>query len=436
MQHTARDAALEAIVRCRRDDAWSGASIDNVINKYGLDRRDAALAAKLSLGVLQNSSLCDFYIDSYCKSNLEPKLRDILRMGVYQLLFLDRIPARAAVDEAVKLCKRQGLAKASGLANAVLRKISDNIDALPEIPGKGAGEYLTVKYSHPLWIADYVVRAHGYDFAEQFLAANNSEPGLDIQVNRLRCSVEDYASMLHEKGLEYKLEEPEGGLSLSGGSATSLPGFDEGLFYVQDRAARMAVEIAGAKPGMRVLDCCSSPGGKSFAAAIAMNNVGSILSCDIHEKKLRLVKSGAERLGINIISTAAMDARSFNESMAGAFDLVIADVPCSGMGVIAKKPEIRNKAWEDIKGLPAIQRDMIQNVSRYVAPGGTLLYSTCTVIKEENEDVVTAFLEHNSNFVPEAFELCGVSAGNGMYTFWPNVDGTDGFFAAKLRKIK
>ena len=173
MQYTARDAALEAIVRCRRDEAWSGASVDKVITKYGLDRRDASLAAKLCLGVLQNSSLCDFYIDYYCKSKLEPKLRDVLRMGVYQLLFLDRIPARAAVDEAVKLCKRQGLAKASGLANAVLRKISDNITALPKIPGEGTAEYLSVKYSHPVWLAEYVSKLKDYDFAEQFLSANN-----------------------------------------------------------------------------------------------------------------------------------------------------------------------------------------------------------------------------------------------------------------------
>ena len=157
MKLGARDAALEAIVRCRRDEAWSGASIDNVINKYGLERRDAALAAKLSLGVLQNTSLCDFYINHYCNSKLEPKLRDILRMAVYQLMFLDRIPARAAVDEAVNLCKKQGLQKASGLANAVLRKVSDNISNLPPIPGEGSGEDLSVKYSHPQWIADYVL---------------------------------------------------------------------------------------------------------------------------------------------------------------------------------------------------------------------------------------------------------------------------------------
>ena len=435
MQNSAREAALEALMRCRRDEAWSGASIDNVINKYSLDRRDAALAARISLGVLQNTVLCDFYIDYYCKSKLEPKLRDILRMGVYQLLFLDRIPARAAVNESVALCKKQGLAKAAGLVNAVLRKVADNIDALPEIPHSGTAAHLAIKYSHPEWMAEYLISSKGYDFAEAFLAENNSESGLDIQVNLLKISPEDYSVLLEQKGIEYDSVAPEGCLVLKGGSATALPGFEEGLFYVQDRAARIAAEIAGAKPGMKVLDCCSSPGGKSFASAIAMENEGSILSCDIHEKKLRLVRGGAERLGIDIISAEAMDARTYRGNMEKAFDLVIADVPCSGLGVIGKKPEIRNKSREDLKGLPAIQRDILENVSRYVAPGGTLLYSTCTVLKEENEDVVSAFLEQNRNFVLEPFSICGIDAQNGMHTFWPNVDGTDGFFAAKLRKI-
>ena len=241
--------------------------------------------------------------------------------------------------------------------------------------------------------------------------------------------------MLDAQAITYRKEQPDGCLVLGGGSALNLPGFNDGLFYVQDKAARMALEIAGASAGMRVLDSCSCPGGKSFAAAIAMENQGSILSCDIHEKKLRLVDSGAQRLGIEIINTKAMDARNFDESMVAAFDLVIADVPCSGIGVIAKKPEIRNKDWDSIKGLPAIQRDIINNVSRYVAPNGVLLYSTCTVIKEENEDIVLAFLEEHKDFKLEGFELCGIKAESGMHTFWPNVDGTDGFFAAKLRKI-
>lgn len=319
--------------------------------------------------------------------------------------------------------------------NAVLRRIADNINSLPPIPGEGTAGYLSIKYSHPEWLVQYIIDRKGYDFAKAFLHCCNSPAPLSIQVNTLKVSAADYVRALARAELEYeRCDAPEGCITLPGGSATELPGFDEGLFYVQDRAARMAVEIAAPKAGMRVLDACSCPGGKSFAAAIAMENCGSILSCDIHEKKLRLVRDGAQRLGIDIIETAAMDARAFRAELAESFDIVIADVPCSGFGVIAKKPEIRSKTPESIAELPKIQGEILDNVSKYVCPGGVLLYSTCTVTAEENENTVKAFLERNGEYTAEPFEVCGVSAPEGMYTFWPNVDGTDGFFAAKLRK--
>lgn len=432
---TSREAALAALERCRRDKAWSNASIDNVIKKYELDRRDAALASRLCLGVLQNCTLCDFYIDSLCGAKLEPKVRDILRMGVYQLLFLDRIPASAAVNESVRLCKKAGFARASGLVNAVLRRAASG--GLPEIPGKGGAEYLSIKYSHPLWLTKRLIASHGYDFAESFLAADNTPPKLCIQVNTLRIGVQDYARALARNETVYvSLETPHGCIELPGGNVTELPGFEEGLFYVQDRAARTAVEIASPEPGMRVLDACAAPGGKSFAAAIAMKNEGSILSCDIHEKKLSLIRSGAERLGIDIIETEAADAKAFNESLAEKFDVVIADVPCSGIGVIRKKPEIRDKSEEEIAALPAIQAEILRNLSRYVRPGGTLLYSTCTVLREENEAAVQGFLSENEDYELIPFETGGIKSADGMYTFWPNVDGTDGFFAAKIRRKK
>lgn len=428
----ARYAALVCLERFRRDGTWSGAGIDSIIKKYRLERRDAALTARLCLGVLQNSSLCDYYIDCYSSAKLEPKLRDILRLGTYQLLFMDKIPDRAAVSESVALCKSVGYARAAGLANAVLRRIAENKTKLPEIPGKGSPEYLSIKYSHPLWLAEYLVDKKGYEFAEAFMEANNRPGKLTLQVNRLRVDSGDYIRALDRAEITHR-EFPElpGCIELPGGSATELPGFEEGLFYVQDRAARLAVEIAGPQPGMRVLDACSCPGGKSFAAAIAMENRGSILARDIHEKKLNLVVQGAKRLGIDIISTACGDAREPEEKLRGSFDLVIADVPCSGFGVIGKKPEIRYKDRESLKGLPGIQRDIISNLSNFVKPGGVLLYSTCTVFEEENEQVVEEFLKKHEDFRLVPFSVDSREC-KGMYTFWPNVDGTDGFFAAKL----
>ena len=427
----ARAAALEALMRCRRDRAWSGDVLDGILKRAELDRRDAALASRLCLGVLQNDRLCDFYIDSFCHTKLEPPVRDILRLGVYQLLFLDRVPARAAVSETVELCRTRGYARASGLVNAVLRRIAD-AESLPEIPGEGTAAYLAIRYSHPEWLCEYLIKETGYAFAEAFLKKNNEPPKLFIQVNTLKVSTADYIRALQRADIPFEAMEPEGCIALEGGLATELPGFEEGLFYVQDRAARLAVEIAAPTPGMRVLDACACPGGKSFAAAIRMENRGSILSCDIHEKKLRVLKGGAERLGIGIIETSPMDGRIFDEALENSFDLVIADVPCSGLGVIAKKPEIRTKKPEELQGLPAIQSAILDNLSRYVKPGGTLLYSTCTILKEENEAVVLRFLETHDNYRAEAFRCCGVESDSGMYTFWPQVDGTDGFFAARL----
>ncbi len=434
-QPNARQAALETLIRCRRDGSWSGAAIDACVKKYDLDRRDAALASKLCLGVLQNTALCDYYIGCFCSSKLEPVVRDILRLGIYQLLFLDRIPARAAVNETAALCRTKGLTRAVGLVNAVLRRISEEKNHLPEIPGEGTADYLSIKYSHPLWLCTYLVERKGYPFSEAFLKANNEVSPLCLQVNTLKVDTGDYVRALERAEMPCRVLTPEGCLVLDGGLASALPGYEEGLFYVQDRAARLAVEIAAPESGMRVLDACACPGGKSFAAAIRMKDEGSILSCDIHAKKLRVLEEGAARLGLKSIHTKAMDARIFDPHFEQAFDLVIADVPCSGLGVIAKKPEIREKNPGSLRELPDIQSAILENLSRYVKPGGILLYATCTVLSEENEGVIRAFLNGHSAYRAEGFTLCGIESRDGMYTFWPNIDGTDGFFAAKLRRI-
>lgn len=431
----ARLAALEALTRCRRDGAWSGASTDSAAKKYGLDRRDAAFASRLCLSVLENSELCDFYIAHFCRTKLEPTVRDVLRLGVCQLLFFDRVPARAAVDESVALCQSAGCPRASGLVNAVLRRIADSRNALPEIPGEGTAAYLSVRYSHPLWLAELLCERKGYTFTEEFFAANNRPAPLTIQVNTLKITAQDYIRALQRAEIAFEADpDLPGCLTLQNVAAQELPGFEEGLFYVQDRAARLSVEIAAPEPGMRVLDACASPGGKSFAAALRMENRGEILACDIHEKKLRLVAEGAERLGISVLSTRALDARQYDAELTESFDLVIADVPCSGLGVIRKKPEIRVKKREELAKLPQIQMDIAENLANYVKKDGVLLYSTCTVLEEGNENVVRAFLERHSDFVPEDFSVGDLQSENGMFTFWPNTTDTDGFFAAKLRK--
>ena len=429
----AREAAVFALERTRRDGAWTSALSDAMKTKYDLDSRSLSLAVSISLGVLQNTALLDYYIDLNSKSasKIEPKVRDIMRSGAYQLIFMDKIPASAAVNESVALCKKLGYSRASGFVNAVLRKISLNREAALNIGNRGTPEYLSVRYSHPLWLCEYMVKHHGYEFAECFFTEDNREPQTTVQVNSLKTTAPELLAKLSESGVDAKPHPWLENCLIVKGNVTTFNGFDEGLFYVQDPAARSAVTIAELKPGMQVLDACAAPGGKSFAAAIDMQNRGSILSCDLHEKKLSLINHGAQRLGIEIITTQARDARS---PMDDKFDAIIADVPCSGYGVIRKKPDIRFKPETDRLSLPDIQYAILDNLSDALKPDGTLIYSTCTVFREENEDVVNRFLAGHPDFETVRFTLPTGNAADGMYTFWPHIDGTDGFFVCKLRR--
>ncbi len=404
----ARQAACYVLGRCRHFEAWSGQTLQSAIGKFKLDERDAALCTALCRAVLRNADYCDFIIGSYCSQNikrLQPQVLDILRLGTVQLLYMDKIPVSAAVNEAVEQCRRLN-PKAAGLVNAVLRRIAENREKLPEVPGQGSAAYLATLTSHPLWLCERLITLKGYDFALSFLSANNAEPPVTVTVNALRV------------GGQARSETLQGG-----GAVAKRKGFAEGEFFVQDAAAARCVFHAEPKPGMRVLDGCAAPGGKSFLAAILMENRGEILSCDLHAKKLSLIEDSAARLGIIIIRTAPMDAAKPPEALYGGFDLVFADVPCSGLGVIRRKPEIRYKNPEELSSLPAKQLEILKGLSRCVRKGGTLHYSTCTILPEENEDLIAAFLREHSDFTKEDDK-----------TFWPNVDGTDGFYICRLKR--
>lgn len=432
----AREAAVFALERTRRDGAWSSALSDAMKTKYDLDSRSLSLAVSISLGVLQSTALLDYYIDLNSKSvsKIEPKVRDIMRSGAYQLIFMDKIPASAAVNESVSLCKKLGYSRASGFCNAVLRKIASCADKLPEPPGKGTAKYLSVKYSHPQQLAQYIIDRRGYDAAEAFLAADNTIPDTCLQVNTLKITPDELMARLLAESIPCSMHPWLPNCIVTAGSVSSMPGFGEGLFYVQDPAAKCAVLAAALEPGMYVLDSCAAPGGKSFAAAIAMRNEGSIDSCDLHDKKIRLISEGAQRLGLSCINAFSHDAR---EQFYRQYDVIIADVPCSGYGVIRKKPEIRYKPLEDSASMPAIQAAILENLSQYVKPGGVIVYSTCTVLERENEDVVKAFLRAHAEFSAEGFTLPnGETAADGYITFWPDIHGTDGFFVSKLRRNK
>ncbi len=409
-----RKTALEALERFRRDSAWSRQVMVGLGEKNRLDSRDRALAARLFYGVLQNMALCDFYIGCYARGRLEPKVRDILRLGTYQMLFMDKIPPRAAVDEAVSLCRSMGYARAAGLVNAVLRRIGENKDHLPPIPGKGTAAYLSVRYSHPRWLVEELVALRGYEGAEAVLAADNAEPPVYVQVNACRTRLEELSAMLD-------LAETPAGLVLNrAGDFTATDAFQKGLFYVQDPAAHAVVDAAELRPGMKVLDACAAPGGKSFAAAIAMGNTGSVMARDILAKKLALVAEGAERMGLSCIQCEPGDARDID---GGDYDAVFADLPCSGLGVVRKKPDIRYRDPKELDALPELQLELLDHIATAVRPGGRLIYSTCTWRDRENGAVAEAFLQRHPQFT-KTLER----------TFWPDRDGTDGFYLCRMER--
>ena len=435
---TGREAALQVLSACRRLDAWSDGSLKAAVK--GLDRREAAFAARLTYSVLQNRALLDFYLGQYCTQSfdkLEPFIRDVLRIGAAQILMMDRVPDSAAVSEAVEMLKRHKRQRAAGFINAVLRKVSQNKNDLPPIPSKNEKEYLALKYSHPQWLVERLLEILGREQAEEFLRLDNGAVPMTIQRNPLRCEAEDLVRELTESGATMT---PHRWLAdcwevTGAGDIEQLEVFQKGWFQVQDAAAKAAALAGGAKSGDRVLDVCAAPGGKSFACAMAMDNRGEIISCDIHSHKLQLIERSAQRLGITCVQTMLADGRENREEWNGQFDLVVCDVPCSGLGIIRKKPDIRYKDPKALSGLPKVQRAILENASRYVKSGGTILYATCTILPEENEAVVEDFLATHSEFHKKPFRLAaGQEETDGSLTLWPQCHGTDGFYLCKMEK--
>lgn len=435
-----RKAALRVLISCRTNGAWADAALNAQIRRDGLSGPDAALCSRIVYGVLQNQLLLDYYIGAYCSQrpeHLQPPLLDILRVGAYQILFLDKVPDSAAVNESVELAKLFKRGQAAGLVNAVLRKISRNKHTLPEIPSRSPEQELSIRYSHPRWLVKRLLPLLGREETEQFLKMNNGVAPITVQVNPLKTTMEQLMSELTEQGVTARPHAwvPDC-LELSGtGDLSALPAFRAGKFLVQDPAARLVSLIAGVKPGQRVLDVCAAPGGKSFSAAFAMGNTGSITACDLHENKLKRVRESGERLGVTCVETAAADGRVFRPEWENAFDTVLVDAPCSGLGIIRKKPDTRYKKMDELFALPVIQNAILENAARYVAPGGTLVYSTCTILPEENEQVTDAFLAEHPAFVREPFDLPEpVGRTDGELTLWPQRHGTDGFYICRMTR--
>lgn len=427
MQANARALAAQILGRCTGEDRYSNLALDTVIRRNPMEAADRALLTALVYGVIERQLTLDYIISVLAKRPIDeiaPQVQVLLRLGLYQLSYMNRIPTHAAVNETVSLAPK----RVKGFVNAVLRSYL-RMNKTVELPSKESDpvRYLSVRYSFCEEICARFLDTFGEARAEELLASFAKHPPLTIRVNTLKIDREALLARLAEAGYE-AIPTPmsQTGIRILGNAPVrELPGFAEGWFFVQDEASQLCVEAVDAKEGMNVLDLCACPGSKSFGIALTMKDRGAIYSCDLHENKLSLVRDGAERLGITAVQTRAGDARALREEWVDFADRVLCDVPCSGFGVFAKKPELRYKDPARSDALPEIQQTILATACQYVRRGGKLIYSTCTLLPEENEGNVERFLTSHKDF--ELLE---------MRTLTPAEHGMDGFFFAVLRRVK
>ncbi len=420
-----RETVYRVLLKCEGADQYSNIAIDTALKRNAFSPADRGLFTALVYGTLERRLTLDHWLTNLANRPLDtvdPETKTLVRMGLYQLAFLDRVPDHAAVNETVALSPR----RTRGFVNAVLRAFirAGKVGTYPN-PATDPIAYLSVRYSFLPAICERFVSVYGFERTESMLSAFCLTPPLTLRVNTQKTSREALLQRLRKAGYgaEETVESKSGILLLSSAPIAALPGFDEGLFFVQDEASQLCVEALDARAGMRVLDACACPGSKSFGAAMDMGDVGEVIACDLHQNKLSLVERGAERLGISILKTEARDARLYRAEWENSFDRVLCDVPCSGFGVFAKKPELRYKDPQKSAPLPAIQLDILRNASRYVRKGGVLVYSTCTLLPAENGENVARFLRER-----EDFSLLRER------TLYPDLDGTDGFYFAVMQK--
>ena len=412
------------------------AFVKQAINSTFIEEKNRPKTTKIVYGVLDNDIRLSYYISRLCPKNPKLVVRTILKIAMYNIEFLGKSPY-TVTDSSVTLCKKLGKGGMSGFVNAVLRRISREKDAPPQPDTGDIIEDISIRYSHPSWLVRRFFARLGREETEALLASNNTPPPVAARVNTLRASKEEAIRLLEAQqvGVEPHPFLPDALLLFHTGGIDRLDAYQNGSITIQDSASQLCALALAPQPGSRMLDLCAAPGGKSFACAAQMQNCGEIIACDLHPHRVKLISDGAQRLGIRILRPMQADGTVFRPDWEGLFDFVLVDAPCSGIGVIRRKSEIRYKTESSLFQLPPVQAALLSNAGRYVRPGGILVYSTCTLLQEENEAVFTAFLEKNGDFLPYDFNLPGVGASTGgMLTLWPQKTGTDGFFIAKARK--
>ncbi len=435
-----RLTVVKMLMKMDSSEAYSNLLLDHVFSESDLSERDKAFAAALFYGVLERRLTLDYIIAKNSKipfEKLDPAAVAILRAGLYQLLYMDSVPDSAAVNESVKLCKKLKCFSAQGFVNGMLRSFIRGGKKISYM-GLEPEKRLSVEYSCPEWLTAKLISEYGTEFAVKALKASVGRPPVYARVNTLKTTTEKLLAELAKHkikavpypGLEncIKLEKP--------GDIEKCAPFRQGLFHVQDISSQLCCLTLRPVVNETVLDVCAAPGGKSFTLAELMGNNGSLYSMDLHDMRVGLIEDGAARLGIKILTAMQNDASKFNGQLPQA-DRVLCDVPCSGLGVIRRKPEIKFKSPEDFAGLPEIQYQILETSARYVKPGGTLVYSTCTLSRAENDDVAKRFAAAHPEFLPivQPVPYAG-AAGEPMRTYCPDENGGDGFFTAAFRRVK
>ncbi|WP_245625190.1 16S rRNA (cytosine(967)-C(5))-methyltransferase RsmB [Paenibacillus stellifer] len=446
---TARETALDVLLRVEQEGAYSNLQLNSSLQKAGLSREDAGLATELVYGTLSRLNTLDFMLDQFVSkgvAKLQPWVRCLLRMSLYQIVYLDRIPSHAAVNEAVNLAKKRGHQGISGMVNGVLRSAlrTGELPALPS--GLDEAERISLEHSHPLWLVKEWIGRFGAETAEAICRADNEPPAVSVRVNTTMTARDKLLLEMREQGLDAFPSQlsPFGIVVRGGGNLALSDWYRDGVLSIQDESSMLVAEALSPEPGMKVLDCCSAPGGKTSHIAELMEDQGSIVACDLYPHKAELVAQQAERLGLGSIETIAIDALELPQRYpAMSFDRILLDAPCTGLGVIRRKPDLKwSKTPGDRIEISRLQRRLLNGAAELLKPGGILVYSTCTIGSAENEENVKDFLSSHPEFVssdqdsPLAERLGSLlSADQPGMQILPQQFGSDGFYIAVLRRL-
>ncbi|HZG15658.1 MAG TPA: 16S rRNA (cytosine(967)-C(5))-methyltransferase RsmB [Candidatus Bathyarchaeia archaeon] len=441
----AREVALEILTRVEERKSYSNLELKYVLDNTALSAPDVGLVTELVYGTIQRRNTLEYVLNQFLKGNkkMQNWVRELLLLSLYQIRYLDRVPERAAVHEAVEIAKRKGHQGIASLVNGVLRNVLRQPDIWDRLPNQPIAA-LALQESHPEWLVKRWLKQYGEAETKFICHSNNLPPHPSVRVNTLKATREELLTQMANGQLEAKASTLSPfGITLDGGNAANTRWFQEGYCTIQDESSMLVAPALGAKPGDRVLDACAAPGGKTTHIAELMGNEGEIVACDVHPHKEQLIRQTANRLGIAIIETVVSDALELPDKNLGTFDRILLDAPCTGFGVIRRKPDLKwNKSEKDIQDISAIQYKLLERVSSMLAPGGVMVYSTCTMEPEENQLLVEKFVAEHPSFeldrtlgedLPDTV-TAKLDASKGYIQLLPHHFQSDGFFIARLKR--